>query len=149
MLSGNLKTKANYILGTNSYEGLGSPDRTAVQGWSPTPSVEPWKGNQYWQFQDIWEFDDLKYENITNVFRITNGYEGQGSSDWTGSRNQPAVYESLMKKDNRQFPEDTNIFQKKCNRKLLTSILIFIKVTYANNICHHFSSPKIYVANIG
>ena len=118
MLSGNLKTKANYILGTNSYEG-----------------------NQFWQFQDIWEFDDLKYENITNVFRITNGYEGQGSSDSTGSRNRLAVHESLTKKDNRQLPEDTSIFRKKCNRKLLTSILISIKVTHAINICHQFPSP--------
>ena len=41
-------------------------------------SGEASKGNKYWQFQDIWEFDYLKYENITNVFRITNGYEGPG-----------------------------------------------------------------------
>ena len=49
-----------------------------VRGHDPFESGEPRKGNQYWQFQDIWEFDDLRYENITNVFRITNGYEGPG-----------------------------------------------------------------------
>ena len=62
------------------------------------------------------------------------------------------VEESLMKKDNRQLPEDTNIFQKKCNRKLLTSILIFIKVTYANNIWHHFrhqSPSQIILDHLG
>ena len=39
-----------------------------------------------------------------------------------------------MKKDNRLLQEDINIFQKKCNKKLLTSILIFIKVTLVTNI---------------
>ena len=123
-----------------------------VRRCSPRSSGEPWKGNQYWQFQDIWEFDDLKYENITNVFRITNGYEGQGSSDSTGLRNQPAVHESLTKKDNRLLLGDTSIFQKKCNRKLLTSILIFIKVTHRELtfVTHfrHQHPSQINVANI-
>ena len=43
---------------------------------------ELWKGNQFWSFQNIWEFDDLKYENITNVFRITNGYEARGFKNY-------------------------------------------------------------------
>ena len=148
MQSGNLKTKANYILGTNSYEGMGSSHREC----GSRPSGEPWKGNQFWQFQDIWEFDDLKYENITNVFRITNGYEGQGSTDPTSSRSYSAVRESLMKKDNRPLQEDTSIFQTKCNKKLLTNISIFIKVFFP---CHpynmefrHQQPSHIYVTNI-
>ena len=52
MDSGNVNTDTTYILGTNSYEG-----------------------NQYWAYDNIWEYGDIEYENITNVFRLTNGYE--------------------------------------------------------------------------